>query len=265
MALYRYTKIKNTKQKKILTYLSYASMLIGCLFLFWSFYPVITFEIYSELFIKRQVNNPIASDKTVFMKTMTKLLGQDKSLPNNMTDYTKASYWFPAIEETINATYNPVTEEEDNDNLIGRRLSEIKKYHLSIPKLNIDDAVVNIGGNDLLAGLVHYYPKSLPGEYGNIAIFGHSSLPALYRKEDYRYIFTYLPTLEEGDKIYLKVDDLTYEYQAYDKFIINPDQVSVLEQKYDNAYLTLITCVPLGTYWKRLVVQAKLTQLPSDF
>jgi len=40
------------------------------------------------------------------------------------------------------------------------------------------------------------------------------------------------------------------------------DKISVLEQKYDASYLTLVTCVPPGTYWKRLVVKAKLVQLP---
>jgi len=37
----------------------------------------------------------------------------------------------------------------------------------------------------------------------------------------------------------------------------------VLEQKNDASYISLITCVPPGTYWKRLVVRAKLTELPE--
>ena len=47
-------------------------------------------------------------------------------------------------------------------------------------------------------------------------------------------------------------------------FVVSPDQVSVLEQRTDVAYLTLVTCVPPGTDWERLVVRAKLTKLPSN-
>jgi sortase A len=137
-----------------------------------------------------------------------------------------------------------------------------KEYSLSIPKLNIVRAKVVVGGEDLSRSLVHYLPKSLPGEYGNVAIFGHSTLPQLYNVTDYKTIFTYLPSLEKNDMIMVQLGDLEYEYQITDMFVVMPDKVSVLEQKYDASYLTLVTCVPPGTFWKRLVVRAKLVQLP---
>ena len=105
-------------------------------------------------------------------------------------------------------------------------------------------------------------PRTLPGEYGNVAIFGHSTLPQLYNSKDYKTIFTYLSSLEKGDKIYITVGDLEYEYEVGEMFVVMPDKISVLDQKYDASYVTLITCVPPGTWWKRLVVRAKLTQLP---
>jgi len=102
----------------------------------------------------------------------------------------------------------------------------------------------------------------MPGEYGNVAIFGHSTLPQLYDEKDYKTIFTYLPSLEKGDKILIQVGDLEYEYVVDDMFVVNPDKISVLDQRYDASYVTLITCVPPGTYWKRLVIRSKLVQLP---
>jgi len=39
-----------------------------------------------------------------------------------------------------------------------------------------------------------------------------------------------------------------------------PEDVSILEQYYDGEYLSLITCVPPGTYLRRLVVRAKLVR-----
>jgi sortase A len=44
--------------------------------------------------------------------------------------------------------------------------------------------------------------QSAPGEYGNIVIFGHSTLPQLYNPKDYKTIFTYLPSLEKKDHIF---------------------------------------------------------------
>ena len=102
----------------------------------------------------------------------------------------------------------------------------------------------------------------MPGEFGNVAIFGHSTLPQLYSETDYKTIFTYLPSLEKGDKILIQVGDLQYVYEVFDMFVVSPDKISVLDQKYDASYVTLITCVPPGTWWKRLVVRAKLVQLP---
>jgi sortase A len=65
-----------------------------------------------------------------------------------------------------------------------------------------------------------------------------------------------------GDKIIVHVGDMQYEYEVVDMFVVDPDKISVLDQKYDASYVTLITCVPPGTFWKRLVVRTKLAQLP---
>ena len=140
---------------------------------------------------------------------------------------------------------------------------QAEEYYLSIPKLNIQNAVVKTTGDDLAKSLIHFLPSSLPGEKGNVAIFGHSTLPQLYNIKDYKTIFTYLPSLDRGDKIIASVNGIDYEYEVYEMFVVKPDQISVLEPRYDDSYITLITCVPPGTYWNRLVVRAKLTQTPQ--
>ena len=89
-------------------------------------------------------------------------------------------------------------------------------------------------------------------------IFGHSTLPQLYNSKDYKTIFTYLPSLEKGDNIYIKMGDVDYKYEVFSLMVVNPDQVSILDQNKEASFLTLVTCVPPGTYWQRLVVKAKL-------
>lgn len=247
MALYSYVKEQYSQKRKIIQYSSYASLTLGCLLLFWSFYPVISFEIYSRIFISQQLNSPVPRSQIASsLEQASSVLGSYNTYSNNLRDITQVSLWFPT---------KPQTDKPININ--------VKEYTLSIPKLNIKDARVLVGGEDLKKSLVHYLPESLPGEYGNVAIFGHSTLPQLYDPKNYTTIFTYLPSLEKGDRILVKLGEEEYEYETYDIFVVNPDEVSVLEQSNDASYLTLITCVPPGTYWKRLVVRAKLAKVPG--
>lgn len=246
MSLYTYRKEYFSPKKKVVSMASYVLLTIGSLLLFWSFYPVISFEIYSFLYIKNKISTPVPNNTVSALAQANSILGSYNVFSNNIRDFTQASLWFPSLNQE-----NQVSE------------LTVDKYVLSIPRLNIKNAVVKVGGEDLAKSLVHYLPKSLPGQYGNVVVFGHSSLPQLYNEKDYKTIFTYLPSLSRGDSIFAEVDGVEYEYEVYDMFVVNPDQVSVLEQQTDASYLTLITCVPPGTYWKRLIVKAKLKSLPE--
>lgn len=247
MALYQYLKEDTSPRRKTINYVSYVTLTIGSLLLFWSFYPILSFELYSRLFMQRDLQTPVPkSNKVSSLEEASSVLGSFNAFSSNLRDFTQANLWFP-------------TKPQGNS---AQNLS-VKGYSLSIPKLNIKDAKVIVGGEDLTKSLVHYLPQSLPGEYGNVVIFGHSTLPQLYNVKDYKTIFTYLPSLDKKDKVYVTVNGVEYEYEIYDMTVVNPDQVSVLEQRTDASYLTLITCVPPGTWWKRLVVRAKLTSLPG--
>jgi sortase A len=100
----------------------------------------------------------------------------------------------------------------------------------------------------------------LPGQYGNAVIFGHSVLPQFFNPKDYKTIFSTLPTLKEKDEIFINFDGIEYRYQVTKMVETLPEDISVLEQQYDGEYLSLITCVPPGTYLKRLVVRARLVR-----
>jgi len=245
MALHVYLKKKHYYGKKrTVNIFSYLFLIAGAFLLFWSFYPIVSFAIYSSLFLKKDINVPIATSSSDSLKEANSVLGAFNIFSNNLRDYTQASIWFPASPQSSQMS----------------RLS-VKEYTLSIPKLNIKKAKVVVGGEDLAKSLVHYLPKSLPGEYGNVAIFGHSTLPQLYNPKDYKTIFTYLSSLEKGDKIYINVGEFEYQYEVSTLFIVKPKDISVLDQKKDDSYLTLITCEPPGTWLERLVVTAKLTKI----
>lgn len=155
-------------------------------------------------------------------------------------DLTKASNWF--IDE----------------NNLEQEAGLIKYYNVSIPKLGIEDAVAEIGGDDLAKNLIHYKGTALPGQPGNAVIFGHSILPQFFNPKNYLSIFSTLPKLKTGDEVAVNYDGITYRYQIYEMFEVEPTDIQVLEQRYDDSYVTLITCVPPGTYLKRLVVKGRV-------
>jgi sortase A len=225
MPLYAY--VKKTKVKKnhrrLGIYISTGCFLTGLIFLYNAFGPILSYEIQSRYF-SRQILSPLVVE------------GES----DTVVDYSQPKNWFPA-------TYH-LSENSD----------KITQYQLSIPKLKINDALVQVGGDDLMKGLVQYPGTALPGQYGNTVIFGHSVLPQFFNSKNYKTIFSTLPTLKERDEIVLDADGVTYHYQVYKMIEVTPDDVSVLEQQYDNQYLSLITCVPPGTYLRRLVVRARL-------
>lgn len=140
--------------------------------------------------------------------------------------------------------------------------SKIRYYNISIPKLGIEGATTEVGGEDLSENLIHYKGTALPGKPGNAVVFGHSTLPQLFNPKDYLSIFSTLPKLKKGDDVQVDYDGIVYTFRIEEMFEVKPTDLSVLEQKYNDSYLTLITCVPPGTYLRRLVVKARL--VPPD-
>lgn len=159
------------------------------------------------------------------------------------TDYTKASSWFP--EATNNVTFVD---------------SKVSFYTISIPKLKIENAVVAIGGEDLTKNLVQYPGTALPGKRGNAVIFGHSILPIFFNPKNYTSIFSTLPSMKEGDDIYIKYDGIDYNFEVEEIFEIYPSDIQILEQNPTDAFITLVTCVPPGDPRnpKRLIVRARV-------
>ena len=92
-------------------------------------------------------------------------------------------------------------------------------------------------------------------------IFGHSTLPQLFNAKDYKTIFANAYKLKNGDIIYATVKGVKYSYKIFKTIVVDPSDTSALEQDYDNSYLTLVTCTPPGTTWKRLVIKSRLERI----
>lgn len=163
-------------------------------------------------------------------------------------DYTKASNWFAGL---------PKENFQD---------SGVEYFTLSIPKLKIENATVAINGEDLSKSLVQYPGTALPGRNGTAVIFGHSVLPIFYDPTDYMAIFSTLPTLKNGDEIFINYDGVSYKFRVEEITEAYPTDFSVLAQDNTDSFISLVTCTPPGDPRKpkRLIVKAREVPFLGD-
>jgi sortase A len=237
-----YTKQKHSiNLRKVVRLFGLGVSVIGLLGTLYVFFPVLSWQLYLQpAFASNDITSPIPQTKIVNASTWESLLEQTMHLGQNFDD---AKNWF-----SKNAMQSNVTP-------------SLAQYSISIPKLKITDATVSTVDDDLGSHLVNFQGTALPPDKGNAVIFGHSTLPQLYNPKDYHTIFAYAHTLKVGDDILVNADHVQYKYVINAITIVNPDDTSVLAQSYDNSYLTIITCTPPGTTWKRLIIKSTLQKI----
>ncbi|MCR4329806.1 MAG: sortase [Candidatus Roizmanbacteria bacterium] len=233
------------KKKESVLFVSYIFIFLGTITLLWTFAPILLFQA-SELLATYQNVTPVP--KSVLASSLKKGMNvYENSLSpyysSYLRDFTHAGQWFPQRPQHIT----------------NRRT--VDEYTVSIPKLNLVETKVKVASDALDKSLVQYGDDIYPGEAGNAVVLGHSTLPQLYKDNDPKSIFTYLPSIDRGDEIQAQIGGFTYTFIVYDIFIVDPKDTWVLDPKADESILTLITCVPPGTYQKRLIVKSRLKHL----
>lgn len=108
----------------------------------------------------------------------------------------------------------------------------------------------------LRSGVVHYPGTAVPGQIGNVFVTGHSSYYP-WDKGGYKDVFALLPELEVDDIYYVFYDQKKYTYSIREKKEVYPNNVDVLNQPSEEKISTLMTCVPVGTALRRLIIVAK--------
>ena len=169
---------------------------------------------------------------------------------------------FAPIMAYVSPGNAPASQIEAIDPTITQTVSA--EPRLIIPKLNIDvpihfgislDEVMSAMNN----GVAHYRiagASAYPGEIGNLVITGHSA-GDVYSSNPYKYIFSGLERLDDGDLIYVNYDSVRYTYRVVKKEVVDPSNVAALVVDTDKPLLTLVTCTPLGTSRYRLLVTAE--------
>ncbi len=120
---------------------------------------------------------------------------------------------------------------------------------IEIPSIKLSQALVEGISDDVLKYFLgHFTDSAAPGEKGNFAVAGH-------RVSDYTDAFINLYKVKAGDKVIVKTHDKKYTYVVEDNFIVEPEDVQVLDDTKE-ATMTLVTCT-VGAK-QRVIVNGKL-------
>lgn len=131
------------------------------------------------------------------------------------------------------------------------------KANVSNPTTTNIDAL----DQDLLIGAVRYPGTGVPGENGNVLLFGHSSHLPVVHNQAYK-AFNDIQNLKEGDPVYVYGEDKVYTYVVATVEHENTASDAIpLDQS--SAKLTLATCDNFGTKADRWVVTANLVSIAS--
>jgi LPXTG-site transpeptidase (sortase) family protein len=140
-----------------------------------------------------------------------------------------------------------------------------REFAIVVPKIGANAQVVsdvNAANFDeyqeaLKKGVAHAKGTSYPGQPGNSYLFAHSTRYA-WDVPRYNAIFYLLHELEKDDRVTAFYRGKQYDYKVVKKVIAGAEDTSWFTAQYDEPVLTLQTCTPPGTTWKRLMVVAKL-------
>lgn len=211
----------------------------GISLLFYFFFPLFLYQVIFG-FTNQSIDSPIPKYAMVTKDSgLASLFTQ--GISSLTTDFTDARNWYPNIQVS--------------------KSQPASKYLLSIPALKINNAEVSTVDYDLTRHLIQYAGTSLPGENGTSVIFGHSTLPQLFDPKNYKTIFANLHKIKNGDSIVADVGGVKYTYKVFSVSITSPEDTNMFEQSFDHSYITIITCTPPGTIWKRLIVRANLEDI----
>jgi sortase A len=208
--------------------------------------------------VEKKVNEFIGTEKDTSLEEIVEInriteqnlmesgktsIAQAKSIPDINIDVTPPDFRLviPKIDQNLPVITVPSTHVIDRD----------------------WDALENDIQDKLKDGIVHYPATSLPDRGGNTVITGHSS----YFPWDpgrFKDVFALLHDVDVGDKVALYYKQKKYIYQISEKDIVLPSNIDVLRQpgnKEQVNQLTLITCTPIGTNLKRLIVTGDLLEV----
>lgn len=137
---------------------------------------------------------------------------------------------------------------------------------IEIPSIGLKANVSNPNTTDIAAldaeltkGAVRYPGSGVPGEEGNVLIFGHSSYLPVVHNQAYK-AFNGIQDLEEGAPIFIVGESKVFVYAVEEVQKANTS-TGEIPLAIEGAKLTLATCDTFGAKSDRFIVTARLVRV----
>lgn len=200
----------------------------------------ITYPFYNDIALKLKKLNIYDRTKETFITLLT-------TISPTPDKFKTEEFSADSIEESIKST----------DIILDTKLLEELNTTLSIDNVLIEGRVFQGTSSQAMdSGFWHFPISKYPGQKGNAVIIGHRFLNLPPAKDT----FFNLDKVKIGDEIVLKHKEGEWRYIVTEIKVVDENDISVVKDT-DDYRLTLITCTPLWTSEKRLVVIAKLDKL----
>lgn len=225
------------KKTFAIRFIAYLSVFVGGLAILFQFGPVLISEVgYQKdqlLGVKRTIAPQVINSAGLIQQTNS----------------NSASTSFGGLEGLTTTQITPVSTD------FGIVIPKIDANSVVIPDIDPSNTVQYTAA--LAKGVAEAQGSTPPGQNGNLYIFSHS-VDAPWNVARFNAVFYLLRDLSSGDEVDIFYQGRRYQYSVFDKQIVDPSNVSLLEARYDKPVLTLQTCDPPGFLTHRLIVRAKL-------
>ncbi len=161
----------------------------------------------------------------------------------------KAAAFLPTVKEQ--SPEEKLVPEADNNKLFLPRLNIVVPIHWDT---DWDNASIQ---TNLREGVIQMKDTAKPDQTGNVFIAGHSSASYWDKKQKFAQVFANLDKLQKGDMVKVTYKNREYIYEVKDSLIVDKNDISVAYPT-ETPTLSLMTCTPTGTNFKRLVVRSSL-------
>ena len=238
---------KKRKGMSFLLMIRFAGLFVaisGMALALYTFFPLFSYEIYIQpVFASQSFASPIPQTTIITQNSIRSLLDNTATQLSHLGNPNDTS-WLPPTNPN---QYKQVGVTE-----------QLSNFYLSLPKLGIEDAYVSMTDNNVNLHPIWFPGTAVPPHRGNVAIFGHSTLPQWFNPHNPHAIFATALNTRIGDPILITIGSKIYTYRVIKMSIVAADDTSYLAQDTNGSYLSIITCTPPGTTWRRLVIKAKL-------
>lgn len=140
-------------------------------------------------------------------------------------------------------------------------------FSIVIPKIAaIAPIIANVDSQNpqeflpvLKNGVAHAKGTAYPGEEGNVYLFAHST-DAFFNVSKYNAVFYLLGKLQQGDEVDIYYKGMKHIYKVYEVKVVDSKATEYLGKVAEGSTLTLQTCYPPGTTFRRLIILASLSK-----